>query len=188
MKPLAYTQVEVLVPRISRLAKGTLLGWAVPLCLTGCLWVAVEEDDSFESAAERSRDSVNQQDRTDESPSTEVVVAPPPVDSDPVGTATVQWLIAGDADPINCALVRAASVELSVTAGQDESVARVEAPCTDFAIDLDLKPGRYTIEARLIDDSAAAVSLDLLNSARVSEDANVGLTLNFAVEDLLPNR
>ena len=101
----------------------------------------------------------------------------PPVET---GSTTIAWTIAGSRVPVACSRFGAYDLELTVYDRFHRPVTQVSAPCTDFAVTVDLPEGTYQAEAVLVDSRAREVSLVLpLEDVRIQPQSDLTINVDF---------
>lgn len=96
-------------------------------------------------------------------------------DDDDIGHVTVEWSVAGMADPQACDRVGADRVEITFLSQDGSFVDEVEASCQDFTTTFDFPEGTYDITVRLITAQGEPVSNPLFFDDVLVEDASVAL-------------
>ena len=98
----------------------------------------------------------------------------------PTGALTVEWTIAGDTDPVDCAAFDVDRFELVIYDETDEVVDVVDPPCEAFGVTVDLLEGFYSADATLVDgfDRSATVT-EPINSIRIVADSELVIPVDY---------
>jgi hypothetical protein len=90
----------------------------------------------------------------------DVVVGASPTEPD--GTLTLRWTIAGTTDPAACDDNNVDQIDISITdPNNGDEIAGFQQDCRAFQTDIPLAPGDYAAAARMVDGSGHALTTDV---------------------------
>jgi hypothetical protein len=96
------------------------------------------------------------------------------------GTLTVAWTVAGSHSAPACSEFGAAEIELVVRDRLRRPITTVDAPCSDFTVQVRLPEGNYEAEATLVDPRSRAVSTMLrLQDIRILAGTDLTIDIDF---------
>lgn len=104
------------------------------------------------------------------------------------GTLTMLWTVDGTTDPDACYYLGGGPIDFELLIDEGtEAVADVQAPCEDFGLSVDIRPGTYTGYATLVDLNDDAVTTTLpLERLVVVEDTELTVDVDFPPGSFIP--
>jgi hypothetical protein len=104
------------------------------------------------------------------------------------GTLTMLWTVDGTTDPDACYDLGGGPIDFELLIDEGtEAVADVQAPCEDFGLSVNVRPGTYTGYATLVDMNDDAVTTTLpLERLVIVEDTELTVDVDFPLESFIP--